>query len=212
MNKRATKSAIRQAAARLLAEQGYEATTVRQIAEAAQVGERTFYRYFDGKDDLLAQEALAWIDELRQAIADRPADEAPYQAVERAMVAAAGQITAETGHAGAWILTDSARPFALLRRATPRPLRRLEQAIAEAVGPRVAARAGGEGCGHGSSFPAGVAEFRAQLVARVATAALRTAAGRHRELAGSEAGSPGLEALLGDAFAQIATLTSAQEL
>ena len=210
MNKLATKAALRQAAARLLTEQGYEATTVRQIAEAAHVGERTFYRYFDGKDDLLAQEALAWIGELRQAILDRPAEEAPYQAVARAMVAAAGQIAAGTGHAGTWILIDSARPFALLRQATPRPLRRLEQAIAEAVQPRVAAARGEGNRGEdGSSPPAEAAGFRAQLLARVAAAALRTAAGWHRELARGDGGSPGIEALLKDAFAQIATLTNA---
>ncbi len=215
MNKLATKAALRQAAARLLSEQGYEATTVRQIAHAANVGERTFYRYFDGKDDLLAQEALGWIDDLRAAILGRPADEAPYQAVARAMVAAAGQITAGTGHGGAWILADSSQPLALLRQVTPRPLRRLEQAIAEAVLPRISAAAGDGGSspaagGRGSS-PAVAPEFRAQIVARIASAALRTAAGWHRELARGDRGSPGIAALLDDAFAQVTDLTSAPQ-
>src|SRR5690242_16988013 len=45
--KQARRAALTAAAHRLFAEHGYEATTVRDIAAAAGLTERTFYRYFD---------------------------------------------------------------------------------------------------------------------------------------------------------------------
>jgi AcrR family transcriptional regulator len=45
-----TRLAIQQHALRLIREQGYEATTVEQIAEAAEISPSTFFRYFPTKD------------------------------------------------------------------------------------------------------------------------------------------------------------------
>jgi AcrR family transcriptional regulator len=194
-NKQATRAALSQAAARLFAEQGYEATTVTQIAQEARVGERTFYRYFDGKDDLLAEQALAWIDVLHQAIRDRPPQEAAYEAVAGAMSAVAGQLATDTATGGAWILTDLPRPIATLRRATPAPLRRLERSITDALLARASA-----------GPDEATARLRAQLVARTAVAVLRTAAGRHRELVRDGRPSPGVERLLRDCFVELADL------
>jgi len=47
-----TRARIREAAARLFVEQGYVATTMRDIARVAGVGERTVYAAFPGKADL----------------------------------------------------------------------------------------------------------------------------------------------------------------
>src|SRR5271170_1837517 len=91
-NKRATRSAIDEAAKRLFAARGYEATTVRQIADAAGVKERTFYRYFDGKGGLIAEDADRWIEILHHAIRERPAHEPPAVAVRRALTALRQQI------------------------------------------------------------------------------------------------------------------------
>jgi AcrR family transcriptional regulator len=193
-NKQATRDALRQAAARLFAQQGYEATSIAQIASTAGVGERTFYRYFDTKDDLLAEQALAWIDLLHAAIRDRPAHEPPYPAVARAMSAVAAQLAADTAGGGDWILTALPRPIATLRRATPWPLRRLERSIADALQQRQ------------PDPPSDDAS--ATLVARAAVVVLRTAAGRHRELVRNGHPSPGLDHLLHDTFAQLTTLTS----
>lgn len=48
-----TRAAIQRHALRLFREQGYEVTTVRQIAEAAEVSESTFFRYFPTKEEVV---------------------------------------------------------------------------------------------------------------------------------------------------------------
>jgi AcrR family transcriptional regulator len=48
-----TRAAIQQQALRLFRERGYEATTVSQIAEAAEVSVPTFFRYFPSKEDVV---------------------------------------------------------------------------------------------------------------------------------------------------------------
>jgi AcrR family transcriptional regulator len=71
--KAATRDRIRACALRLFAEQGYDATTVGQIAAAAGVSHMTFFRYFRTKEDvaltdsydpviasLIAQTPAAW--------------------------------------------------------------------------------------------------------------------------------------------------------
>ncbi len=48
-----TRAAIQRHALRLFRQQGYEATTVSQVAEAAEVSESTFFRYFPTKEDVV---------------------------------------------------------------------------------------------------------------------------------------------------------------
>lgn len=48
-----TRAAIQQHALRLFRQQGYDATTVEQIAEAAEVSPSTFFRYFPTKEDVV---------------------------------------------------------------------------------------------------------------------------------------------------------------
>jgi len=51
-----TRAAIREHALRLFRQQGYSATTVEQIAEAAEVSPSTFFRYFPTKEDVVLQD------------------------------------------------------------------------------------------------------------------------------------------------------------
>jgi len=51
-----TRAAIREHALRLFGEQGYQATTVEQIAAAAEVSPSTFFRYFPTKEDVVLRD------------------------------------------------------------------------------------------------------------------------------------------------------------
>jgi AcrR family transcriptional regulator len=53
-----TKAAIQREALRLFREQGYEATTIEQIAEAAEFSPSTFFRYFPTKEDVVMYDDL----------------------------------------------------------------------------------------------------------------------------------------------------------
>jgi AcrR family transcriptional regulator len=92
-NKLRTRSALERAAARLFEEQGFGATTVRDIAAAAGVGERTFFRYFPSKEDLVLQETRDLIPGLMRLVRARPAEESLLTALCEAI---AGWLT-ETG-------------------------------------------------------------------------------------------------------------------
>lgn len=53
-----TKAAIQREALRLFRAQGYEATTIEQIAEAAEFSPSTFFRYFPTKEDVVMYDDL----------------------------------------------------------------------------------------------------------------------------------------------------------
>src|SRR5450755_1008033 len=78
------------AAVDLFTEQGYDATTIAQIAERAGVTKSTFFRYFPDKRDLLVagQEVLSNL--LAEGIAEAPAGSAPLDAVAGGLERASG--------------------------------------------------------------------------------------------------------------------------
>src|ERR1700730_16719800 len=69
------------AAVDLFTEQGYDATTVAQIAERAGVAKSTFFRHFPDKRELLTagQETLSRL--LAEGIAEAPDNASPLEAV-----------------------------------------------------------------------------------------------------------------------------------
>lgn len=71
------------AAIALFEEQGYEKTTVQQIAAAADVDPKTFNNYFRGKDDVLFTDVEQDFDRLLEPIAKRRAGEGPGEALAR---------------------------------------------------------------------------------------------------------------------------------
>lgn len=81
--KRLTRQQIVRAAIRLFEEQGYEKTTVQQIAAAADVDPKTFANYFRGKDDVLFTDVEQDLDRLLEPIAKRRADEGPGEVLAR---------------------------------------------------------------------------------------------------------------------------------
>lgn len=75
-------------AQRLFVESGFEATSVDDIARAAGIGRRTFFRYFPTKADTLFSDSPAELDRLRSGLAATAPGE-PYRAVViRAVVGA----------------------------------------------------------------------------------------------------------------------------
>lgn len=59
----------------LFLERGYEQVTIEEIADAAGISPRTFYRYFDAKDGVLAEVGRAAMDQV--VIRLEPTDEPP---------------------------------------------------------------------------------------------------------------------------------------
>jgi AcrR family transcriptional regulator len=78
-----TRASIQAHALRLFAKQGYHATTVEQIADAAEVSPSTFFRYFPTKEDVVLYDQFD--PQLIEAFLAQPAELAPVAAVRRAM-------------------------------------------------------------------------------------------------------------------------------
>lgn len=86
-----TRAAIREHALRLFRERGYSATTVEQIAAAAEVSPATFFRYFPTKEDVVLQDDLDVVT--LEALEAQPAGLGPIAAMRaatRAMFAGMG--------------------------------------------------------------------------------------------------------------------------
>ncbi|MER6353066.1 TetR family transcriptional regulator [Streptomyces sp. NPDC001634] len=88
--KQKTRERIRREAYRLFAEHGYEATTVDQIAEAAEVSSSTFFRYFPTKEDVVIQDE--YDPALVEALRGRPADEPVVDAIVNSLKGPIGEM------------------------------------------------------------------------------------------------------------------------
>jgi AcrR family transcriptional regulator len=67
----------------LFLEQGYDDTTVDQIAAAAGMSRRTFFRYFASKDDLVIGKYDLFADRMADALDARPDDEPVWESLRR---------------------------------------------------------------------------------------------------------------------------------
>jgi AcrR family transcriptional regulator len=88
-----TRAAIREHAMRLFHDQGYAATTVDQIAEAADVSQSTFFRYFPTKEDVVLTDDYDPL--MVAAMRAQPADLAPIEAIRRSIRELFGRFTDE---------------------------------------------------------------------------------------------------------------------
>ncbi len=79
--KSATRAALRDEAFRLFAEKGFAATRVADITDAVDVSERTFFRYFDSKEEIAIASLRAWVERLVDAIEAVPPEQRPIDAV-----------------------------------------------------------------------------------------------------------------------------------
>ncbi|MFI5723091.1 TetR family transcriptional regulator [Streptomyces cyaneofuscatus] len=86
--KQRTRDALLRAALELFTTQGYERTTVDEIVEAVDVSQRTFFRYFASKEDITFAVQEMVESRFIAELCDRPAGEAPFEAMRRAVLCA----------------------------------------------------------------------------------------------------------------------------
>ncbi|WP_411700038.1 TetR/AcrR family transcriptional regulator [Conyzicola sp.] len=84
--RRAVHAEITATAMRLFAENGFDATTVDQIAREAGISRRSFFHYFGSKEDLVLGDTVALGERVRVALEARPADESAWTALRGAFM------------------------------------------------------------------------------------------------------------------------------
>ena len=135
------------AAVDLFTEQGYDATTVAQIAERAGVTKSTFHRHFPDKRDVLVAGQTTLSALLAEGIAEAPPDATPLEAVSVALRKVSGEMTAFNRELGPRLKAAVAASAELQERDALKSVG-LAVALTEALGargvPAVTARLAGE--------------------------------------------------------------------
>jgi AcrR family transcriptional regulator len=93
--KRRTAEAIVAAALELFAERGFERTTIDQIAAAADISRRTFFRYFADKEELFFAEDERLLEVVEATLDAAPPGEPVLELARRATRALAARSTAD---------------------------------------------------------------------------------------------------------------------
>ncbi|MFD3945697.1 TetR family transcriptional regulator [Streptomyces sp. NPDC058579] len=86
--KQRTRNALLRVALELFTTQGYEQTTVDEIADAVEVSQRTFFRYFASKEEVAFAVQQTVEERFVQALAERPPEEGPLDALRNAVLSA----------------------------------------------------------------------------------------------------------------------------
>ena len=81
--KQRTREQIVEAAMRLFAERGYQATTIADIATAADVAPRTFFAHFPSKEAVVFHNVDRELEGLASVLRDRPPGESTFDALRR---------------------------------------------------------------------------------------------------------------------------------
>src|SRR3954471_23045141 len=92
--KRATRQALHSAALRLIADRGFDAVTIDDIATAADVSPRTFFNYFGSKEDVIVNPDPDRVERLRTALARHTsAEEQPLDVLESVLLESLEELT-----------------------------------------------------------------------------------------------------------------------
>jgi AcrR family transcriptional regulator len=178
--RRQTRERLTRTAVALFLERGFEATTIDDIAAAADISRRSFFHYFASKEDVV----FAWQEEstaaLIAAVAERPASESMLTAAESGISAMVRQF--EPGEAIAMACLKRDNPALQARDQVK--YEKLERALAEALGKRAA---------HTTET------LHVRLVAMIATGAMRIGG----EIWAAEGARENPEALVKRTFAAI---------
>ncbi|MGH9002441.1 MAG: TetR family transcriptional regulator [Acidimicrobiia bacterium] len=89
-HRRRTATQLEEVALKLFVEHGFDATTVDDIAAAAEVSRRTFFRYYASTEDVLLADHPKQLADLRAALAARPASEPILTALRQALMSLSG--------------------------------------------------------------------------------------------------------------------------
>ena len=89
--KQRTRDTIARVALELFEERGYDATTLADIAEAADISPRTIFAYYSSKEDILFSEFPAMRDALERELSNRPAEKGVLEAIGDFLVSTAGR-------------------------------------------------------------------------------------------------------------------------
>jgi AcrR family transcriptional regulator len=132
----ATRQRIAAAAAQLVAGRGLAGATIDHIAAAAGIGRATFFRYFNSKEDAVAEGMTAvWLDRITSALAAQPADLPAKEAVIGAFGELAGGFAEIEDHVRE--LAKLTRSSEALSAWTLHIYVRYELAIGELIAPRI---------------------------------------------------------------------------
>jgi AcrR family transcriptional regulator len=202
-HKARTREDLQRAARDLFARQGFAATTVQQITDAADVSERTFFRYFASKDDLLVLDVAALFAAVERAIRDRPLDEPPLVSILESLVAVTSSATAAPG---------GGAPFAGIGWRTPMGIDSSDPIVAGRLvrvfvdwEDRLAAVLLGRFTAAAPDRPRADLALAASVIARAAASAMRATLRDVREApAGAGSQPPGITGRLREAFAILA--------
>ncbi len=132
------RAALSTAAEELFLSRGFERTTVEQIARAAGVSRRTFFRYYESKEDVLVERSDRLGERLYGELAARPREEPPLLAIRNALVPAV-EAGIEDADFVRWVIRVL-REKSPLRRAMMERRNRLEERIAALMAERLGSR------------------------------------------------------------------------
>lgn len=173
---------IAQTGLRLFSENGYDATTLDEIAEAAGISRRTFFYYFKSKEEILLEwQMRGFSTQLRQAMLAQPAGMAPIEVTREALKQIAAGIRSKE-----FLSIDRVmRSSAILQARKQASYAFQEQALHEALTER---------------WPDPARSAALRLVAMIALGAMRLAIEEWVRTEGEQEAGP----LIDDAFRHIA--------
>ena len=187
LKKTRTRQAVRLAAMRLFRDQGYEATTVEQIAACAEISTATFYRYYRDKEDVVINDGDR-ADFVEEVLAGSPGRESVFDTIRALFEWTAAELESDRDAVLVRLRLVSEVPALQARRWASR------QALADVLASMLAPRAGTSADDHGLRLAIAIA-----LAAESETLFYWARIGGTQSLAG----------LLGDALAKIEPVLSA---
>jgi len=136
--RRAVQGELVDVALRLFVERGYDEVRVDQIAEAAGMSKRSFFRYFPSKDALLLGKYDRLGEDLAAALADRPTKEATWTALRRMFDGVVDYISDPQRAAQAEAVDHIIQASEVLRAGYLERMQRAQERIVEVVEERAA--------------------------------------------------------------------------